>query len=203
MSKKEIEIEGVKHIVEFMDDELIDSIEISKPGIKQKLIELLGGKVIESEKTEKKGVKAESDELKAFKEAYTEDMKSLKETLAALAQQKVDESKQAVLTKSQELIQKAVQDGKIAKGEIPKWEEKFKGLYKSDMAILEDALNSRQVDEKLKTDNQRESDPNGKDDSTESFGTPSFTREQLRDTDFYEKNQENIQKAQAAGTITD
>jgi len=206
MAKLEREIEGKKYEIDFTEDEALNSLDLKKEGVLDKILKFIGAKEpekpTEPEKIENKDVSTDNSELKAFKDAYTEDMKALKEVLGQLAQQKVDEGKQTTLTKSEELIQKAVADRRIAPGEVDKWKEKFAGLYGSKIEILEDALNSRQVDESLQATNPNgNQNPNG--NSGETAGIPTFKREQLRDLDFYEANQVDIAKAQQAGTIID
>ena len=192
--------------VELTDEEILNKLNLQEPNIFAKVLDKIGLRKKETEKPKSKEKNEEtpgdtvlSNEIKELRETFTEGMTAVKEAMKVFTETQKEKEKETTEQKANSSVEKAVQDGRIAKGEVETLKKKFAEKYNSDVEILNDVLSSRQPDEKIKTENQKTAESG----ASESHGTPSFKREQLADIKFYEKHREEIQKAQEAGTIID
>lgn len=204
MAKFEYEKDGKKEEIEFDDAILIDKIDTNDKSVWEKLFEKLGLK------------KAEKKDEEPLKPSTTDDYKErmsgkdeqaynqLQEKIKELEEKLKNMNETSTASTLENLLAKALREGRIAKAEVDIFKTKFDTVYGKNIDILKDVLDQRKIDEKLVKDNNSYSekgDDNGKD--KREGGQPSFTRKQIADPEFFAKNKEAIKQAYKNDNIID
>jgi len=220
MSKIKRVIDGKEYEFEVTADEALDSIDTDDKGFIQKVIAKLGGKPVEPQKTQPAASavqnsnqqfdpQALADVFAKALEPINKSVSNLSEEVKGIKDNRENEEKTKLEKQRDEIIQKALTDGRIAHGEVKEWTEKFAKEYHSDTNVLKQILSARQVDEKVKAENTKSQENNSDSGSNEespdgkTAGAKSFTREQLKDREFFAKNHKAIAEAEKNGNILD
>lgn len=207
----EFELENKELLEALGSDGIIDGIDTKDKTFMDMVIEKLGFKRVEKKETKKKDDENddEGDELnlpagvKKILEANQKKIESLESQVTELKTQNENNAKSQTSKAAAEILADAVKKGRIAQGEVDAWNKKFENVYKGDVDILKDVIESRPVDPNIRVANANN---NGKPPTLGTDGKPvegvrTFTRAEIADKDFYKANRDEIIKAQAAGTI--
>lgn len=212
----EVEFEDEEILKQFTQDELIEQIDTKDQSIIKKLFSNLGIKFKESSKVDEKseeneGGKSKGDEVNTNNE-LKEILKPLVDKLENVETQMEEIKKKSKLTEQEQankkletLLDSAVTDGRIAKGERDKWKKTFEDEYDGRLDLFEKYVNTRPVDESLKNDNSNSSSTQNKggNNNSESGGIPTFKTSEINSMskEEYTKNRADIKKAYEADTI--
>jgi len=207
----EVEISNEEILKQLTQEDLIEGIDTKEKGVLKSIMSKIGLNIKETPEdkkpeTETKEEKVGADsELKGMLKELIESNKTLQAEMGEIKKKSALTEKEQTAKKLDSLLETAVKDGRIAKGERDDWEKKFEENYDGKLELFEELVNQRPIDEKLKTDNMKGTSGNKADDEKtgDPAGIPTFKTSQIRQggQEFYDENRADIKKAYEAGTI--
>lgn len=212
----EVEFEDEEILKQFTQDELIERIDSKDPGFIKKMFSNLGIKFKESSKEGEKPEENEDGKSKGEgvidSNQFTEALKPLLDKLGNVENELEEIKKKSKLTEQEQankkletLLDTAVSEGRIAKGERDKWKKTYEDEYDGRVDLFEKLVNTRPVDESLKngSSNSSSGQNSGNNNTGENGGVPTFKTSEINkmSKEEYSKNRAAIKKAYEADTI--
>lgn len=211
----EVEFEDEEILKQFTQDELIERIDSKDPGFIKKMFSNLGIKFKESSKEGEKPEENEDGKSKGEgvidSNQFTEALKPLLDELGNVKNELEEIKKKSKLTEQEQankklesLLDTAVSEGRIAKGEREKWKKTYEDEYGGRIDLFEKYVKTRPVDESLKNGSSNSSNGQNSGNNTgETGGVPTFKTSEIAKMSRkeYAEKRKDIEKAYQNGTV--